>query len=152
MSAEEPALVPRRDVLRHSLGFAGLAPLCCSTPDLPPASVRFDGATLVVDLEVARELRRAGSAAAVLDEARGLNLVVACTGSRRYVALDRTCTHGGAMCAYPHERRTLRCTSLNHAEFALDGTLLHGRTHGNLRAYPARCLGSRVEIEVGPRP
>jgi nitrite reductase/ring-hydroxylating ferredoxin subunit len=143
-----PALLSRRDVLRQSLGLAGLPPLCCSTPEVPPGSVRFESTTLLVDLDVARELRQAGSAAAIVDSRRRLNIVVACTDAGRYVALDRTCTHGGAQCAYNHGRRTLQCTSLNHAEYALDGTLLHGRTHGNLRAYPARRRGSRLEVEL----
>jgi nitrite reductase/ring-hydroxylating ferredoxin subunit len=105
---------------------------------------------LVLDLDRARELQRVGSALAVVDGGRGVNVIVACTGRGRYAALDRTCTHGGAMCAYEHDRRSLRCTSLNHAEYALDGTLLHGRSHGNLRAYEARRRGSRLEIALRP--
>jgi nitrite reductase/ring-hydroxylating ferredoxin subunit len=139
----------RRDILRQSLGLAGLSPLCCTTPEVQPGDVRFEGTLLVVDLDRARALRRVGSTRAIVDAGRGVNILVACTGEGRYAALDRTCTHGGAMCAYNHRRRTLQCTSLNHAEFDLRGTLLHGRTHGNLRAYEARCRGSRLEIALG---
>ncbi len=141
----------RREVLWQSLGLAGLPPLCCMTPEVPPGDVRFEGTLLVVDLERARALRRVGSARAIVDAARGVNIIVACTGKGRYAALDRTCTHGGAMCAYNHDRRTLRCTSVNHAEYDLRGTLLHGRTHGNLRAYETRCRGSRLEIALEAR-
>jgi len=147
----EPSEISRRDVLRGSLGLAGVAPLCCTTPVVPPGSVRFEGLTLVVDLGTAPELRRVGSAAAVVDAARDVNILVACAEEGRYVALDRSCTHGGAQCAYNHRRRTLQCTSLNHAEFALDGTLLHGRTHGSLRSYPTRVAGARLEIVLGRR-
>ena len=147
-----PAGMPRRDVLRQSLGLAGLSPLCCTTPEFPPGSFHFEALTLVVDLEAAPELRRVGSAVAVVDAPRDVNILVACVEQRRYVALDRSCTHGGAQCAYDHGRRSLRCTSLNHAEYALDGTLLQGRTHGDLRAYEARCNGSRLEIRLGRRP
>jgi nitrite reductase/ring-hydroxylating ferredoxin subunit len=138
--------ISRRDVLGGSLGLAGLSPLCCVTPEVPPSSVHFEGLTLVVDLARAPELFRVGSAAAIVDSARDVDILVARTGHEAYAALDRTCTHGGARCAYQHDRRTLRCTSLNHAEYALDGTLLHGRTHGNLRAYETRRRGSRLEI------
>jgi nitrite reductase/ring-hydroxylating ferredoxin subunit len=137
---------PRRDVLRGSLGLVGLAPLCCSTPEIDPGSAHFEGRILVVDVEAAPQLRRVGSAAAIVDTARGVNIIVVRVGERQHVALDRTCTHGGAQCAYNHERRTLQCTSLNHAEYSLDGTLLHGRTHGNLRAYETRSTRSRLEI------
>jgi nitrite reductase/ring-hydroxylating ferredoxin subunit len=143
------AAVARRDVLRGSLGLVGLAPLCCTTPEVDPASVRFESGRLLVDLDRAPELRRPGSAAAIVDLARGVNVLVACVSERRHVALDRACTHGGAMCAYNHGRRTLQCTSLNHAEYDLDGTLLHGRTHGNLRAYRVRREGSWLEIALG---
>jgi nitrite reductase/ring-hydroxylating ferredoxin subunit len=139
----------RREVLRQSLGLAGLPPPCCTTPELPPGDARFEGTLLVIDLGRARGLRRVGSARAIVDAARGVNILVACTDEGSYAALDRTCTHGGAMCAYNHRRRTLQCTSLNHAEFDLHGTLLHGRTHGNLRAYETRCRGSRLEIALG---
>jgi nitrite reductase/ring-hydroxylating ferredoxin subunit len=130
-------------------GFlAGVLPLCCSTPLAPPASFRFEGATLVVDLARVPELRHAGSATALVDESRKLNLLVVRAEARRYAVLDRACTHGGASCTYMHKRRTLRCTSLNHAEYNLDGALLHGRTHGNLRAYALRVDGSRLEIDL----
>jgi len=144
----EPSL-SRREILWQSLGLAGLPPLCCTTPEVPPGDVRFEGTLVVIDLDRARALQRVGSARAVVDAARGVNILVACTDEGRYAALDRTCTHGGAMCAYDHRRRTLRCTSMNHAEYDLRGTLLHGRTHGNLRAYEARRRGSRLEIALG---
>jgi nitrite reductase/ring-hydroxylating ferredoxin subunit len=147
----EPSAISRRDVLRGSLGLAGLSPLCCSTPEVSPGSVHFEGLTLVVDLNGASELRRVGSAGAIVDTARDVNILVACTEKRRYVALDRSCTHNGAQCAYDHKRRTLQCTSLNHAEYSLDGTLLHGRSHGDLRAYETRCRGSRLEILLRQR-
>lgn len=143
--------IARRDVLLQSLGLAGLPSLCCSTPELAPGSFRFEALTLVVDLDAVPELHLAGSAGAIVDAARAVDILVACTGPRHYAALDRTCTHGGARCTYNHRRRTLRCTSLNHAEYALDGTLLHGRTHGNLRAYETRCSGARLEIRLVKR-
>jgi hypothetical protein len=141
-----PPPFTRRDVLRGSLAAVGVPPLCCSTPEVPREALRFEGLTVVVDLGRVPALRRAGSAAAVVDAARDVNVLVACPEKGRFVALDRRCTHGGAQCAYDHARRTLRCTSLNHAEYGLDGTLLHGRTHGDLRSYRTRCSGSRLEI------
>jgi len=135
----------RRQVL------AGVAawPLCCRTGDAPVGSYRFDGTRLMIDLRRARELRKAGSAVAVVDAERKLNVIVACVEARRYAALDRTCTHGGAMCAYNHAHQTIQCTSLNHAEYDLNGKLLHGRTHGNVKAYATRLQGWLLEVELG---
>jgi nitrite reductase/ring-hydroxylating ferredoxin subunit len=97
-------------------------------------------------LSKAPELRAPGSSCAVVDAERKLNIIVARVEKGRFVALDRSCTHGGAQCTYNHKRHTLRCTSLNHAEYDLNGTLLHGRTHGNLRAYRTHLAGTRLEI------
>jgi nitrite reductase/ring-hydroxylating ferredoxin subunit len=139
------SLVGRRSFLAAAL------PLCCSSPHAPPDSFRVDGATLVLDLARAPALSGSGGAAAIVDESRQLNLIVVRSERRRYHALDRACTHGGASCAYQQRTRTLRCTSLNHAEYTLEGTLLHGRTHGNLRAYPVRLRGRVLEIELEQR-
>lgn len=143
--------VDRRTFLQSSVLFGGVAPLCCTTPAAPPESVGFEGATLVLDLRRIPDLREVGSACAVVDAGRGVNIIVARSDARHYVALDRSCTHGGAQCAYVHRRRRLRCTSLNHAEYELDGTLLHGRTHGNLRAYSVRLDGARLRIALEDR-
>ncbi|MBL8228487.1 MAG: Rieske 2Fe-2S domain-containing protein [Bryobacterales bacterium] len=104
---------------------------------------------MLLDLERTPMLRAAGDAVAIVDPARGVNLIVACTGPSSFVAIDRTCTHGGAQCTYNHKRRSLQCTSLNHAEYDLNGKLLHGRTHGDLRTYPAVLRDRAVEIEWG---
>lgn len=137
----------RREVLQGSLALAGV-PLCCRTPAASPESISYQGSTLVLDLAKAPALGEPGTACAVVDAARKLNLIVARVEQRRYVALDRSCTHGGAPCAYSHKRRTVRCTSLNHAEYDLQGTLLHGRTHGNLGTYPVRLTGTHLEIAL----
>jgi len=128
--------------------LAGVPPLCCYTPEVPPESVTYEGATLILDLNKASGLRPVGSARAVVDAPRKLNIIVAHTDKRRFVALDRSCTHGGAPCTYNHKRRSLRCTSLNHAEYDLHGTLLHGRTHGHLRTYEVQLAGTRLEISL----
>lgn len=128
--------------------MAAGVPLCCMTEVLPSGSYKFEGGTLVVELTKASGLSREGSARAVVDLTRKFNIIVIHGHGGRFAALDRSCTHGGGQCAYNHKRRTVQCTSLNHAEYDLDGTLLHGRTHGNLRAYEVRCIGGRIEVRL----
>ena len=140
----------RRRLLQGTLALTGLPGLCCRTPEVPPASVAHEGASIIIDLQKAPELRRTGTARALVDIGRKVNIVVVHPSRQRYVALDRSCTHGGAQVTYNHRRRTVQCTSVNHAEYDLAGTLLHGRTHGNLRAYPVRLAGSRLEIVLEP--
>jgi nitrite reductase/ring-hydroxylating ferredoxin subunit len=138
----------RRQFLQGSLGLFGAVPLCCTTPEIRGASVRFEGTTLWIDLEQAPELHAVGSAVAVVDASRKLDLIIVHTGKGQFAALDRSCTHSGAQCTYSHKRRTVQCTSLNHAEYDLAGTLLHGRTHGNLRTYQVRHAGALIEIRL----
>ena len=149
MSASQIAsgALSRRALIQGSL-LAGV-PLCCVTPEAPAAGVAFDGNMLLLNLKLIPDLRSPGGACAVVDMRRKLNIIVARVEKSRFVALDRSCTHGGAQCTYNRKRRSLRCTSLNHAEYDLNGTLLHGRTHGNLRTYAARINGSTVEIRIG---
>jgi nitrite reductase/ring-hydroxylating ferredoxin subunit len=140
--------INRRDLLKGSFAFFGGLPQCCRTPELRPEAIRFEASTLSIDLEKAGELRKVGSAAAIVDGRRNFDIIVVRLGRRQFVALDRSCTHNGAQCTYDNKRRALRCTSLNHAEYDLKGTLLHGRTHGNLRAYEARLTGSTLQIRL----
>ena len=120
------------------------------TRALPPECVTFQPGRITVDLGTFPELSRTGVSFAVVDEERKINLMLVHAERGRFVAVERTCTHGGAQCTYNSKRRTLQCTSLNHAEYDLHGTLLHGRTHGNLRTYRTAVSGSKVEILLGP--
>jgi nitrite reductase/ring-hydroxylating ferredoxin subunit len=136
----------RRQLLQGTLMLAGVPPLCCVTPEAPAAAFTWDGNTLVLDLNQLPELKRTGAARAVVDASRKVNILVVHPDKKSYYAMDRACTHGGAMVAYHRDRGTVQCTSLNHAEYDMQGRLLHGRTHGNLRSYVARLAGSRLEI------
>lgn len=138
----------RRQLVTGSLGLFGILQLCCTTPEIARQSLTYGDGVLVVDLKKAPELRSAGSAAAVVDASRKLDIIIAHAGRNRFVALDRSCTHNGAQCTYNHKRQTIQCTSLNHAEYDIEGTLLHGRTHGNLRCYETRLAGARLEILI----
>jgi nitrite reductase/ring-hydroxylating ferredoxin subunit len=136
----------RRHFLQGALAATGLPPLCCTSQALPSSSVAFEPGKITVELARVPELRRAGAAFTIVDEGRKINFLLIHAEGGHYVAMDRTCTHGGAQCTYNPKRHTLQCTSLNHAEYDLRGTLLHGRTHGNLRTYETKSSGSIVEI------
>ena len=139
--------VSRRQVLQGSLALAGI-PVCCLTELVPRDCVTYDGELLRLKLSEGSGLRQPGSARAVVDAERKLNIIVIHESPGNFVALNRSCTHGGAQCAYNRRRRTVQCTSLNHAEYDLAGVLLHGRTHGNLRTYEVRAEGGWLEIRT----
>lgn len=138
--------IERRQFFQAALVVAGFPPLCCTTRALPPAGIAFDSKKITVDLSRVPQLRRTGAAFSIVDDHRKLNLILIHARRGFYVAMDRSCTHGGAQCTFNPKRNTLQCTSLNHAEYDLRGTLLHGRTHGNLRVYETKTSGMTVEI------
>ncbi len=148
MDMQTRNLLSRRELLLGSAALWEIFPQCCYTPVLRDESVDFEARSFSIDLQKAVELRQVGSAAAVISRERDLNIIVIRAGKHKFVALDRSCTHNGAQCTYDRKRRTVRCTSLNHAEFDLKGTLLHGRTHGNLRAYTVRLKGSTLQVQL----
>jgi nitrite reductase/ring-hydroxylating ferredoxin subunit len=145
----EESEIERRRFLLGALAVTGLPPLCCTTSALPAESIHFDSGKIIVDLSRAPQLRRTSAAFSLVDEGRKLNLILIHVRRGLYVALDRSCTHGGAQCTFNPKRHTLQCTSLNHAEYDLQGTLLHGRTHGNLKTYVTKASGETVEIWLG---
>lgn len=131
-----------------TLGAAGIMPMCCGTPDAAAGSWSIADGVLKIDLSREPGLKKLGEARAVADMGRKLNIIVVQHEKGRWAAIDRTCTHGGAMCAYQKQRRTLRCTSLNHAEYTLEGKLLHGRTHGDLRSYVVSESKGLLEVKL----
>ena len=136
----------RRQFLAGAAALTGVPPLCCVTQPLPEECVSFQADTITVDLTRAAGLRKAGAAFSIVNLERKINLILIHASRGEFVAMDRSCTHGGAQCTYNPKRHTVQCTSLNHAEYDLQGTLLHGRTHGNLRRYPTRLSGTRIAI------
>lgn len=134
-----------------TLSAAGIMPLCCGTPDAAAGSWSIVDNVLRINLEREPGLKKTGEPRVVVEMNRKLNIIVVQHEKGRWAALDRTCTHGAGMCAYEKRRRTIRCTSLNHAEYTLEGVLLHGRTHGNLRAYPAAERAGWLEIQLESR-
>jgi Rieske Fe-S protein len=138
----------RRDLIRYSLLLPGAPSLCCNTPEVPPASVKYEGSVVIIDLKQAPDLLRTGAAGKIVDEPRKLDIIVAHTEKNRFVALDRSCTHGSAPVTYNHRHRTVQCTSLSHSEFDLSGAVLRGPARRPIRTHKVRLAGSRLEITL----
>jgi Rieske Fe-S protein len=126
-----------------------MAGLCCTSEELAPAAFTFQGAALLIDLERAPALCKTGGSVKVVDLGHKVNLIVVHAEGNRFVALDRSCTHGGAQVVYNRHNRTVQCTSWGHSEFALDGALLGGSAKRPLKSYPVRRAGDRLEVLLG---
>ncbi|HWQ57329.1 MAG TPA: Rieske 2Fe-2S domain-containing protein [Bryobacteraceae bacterium] len=136
----------REFIAGTTFGAAGFAQFCCMSPEAAAGSWSIEGGVLKIALTRERGLQKVGEPRVVMDNGRKLNIIVVQHDKGRWAALDRTCTHGGAMCAYQKRSRTIRCTSVNHAEFTLEGKLLHGRTHGDVRSYAVSKRQDWIEV------
>lgn len=148
MQPDRSGAIDRRRILGSALAMVGLPGPCCSTEPLPTTAYSFSGSTLVIDLKLVPTLARPGGAAKLVDLDRELNLIVVRSGKRRFIALDRACTHGGAPVVYNRRNDTVQCISWGHSEFSLDGKVLGGSAKKPLRSYPVRRTGDRLEIRL----
>ena len=131
--------------------LAGVPTLCCTTADVPSASIKYEGQLVVVDLAQAPHLLQTGSAGQIVDEKRKLNILIAHTEKKRFVVLNRTCTHGGGPVAYSHKRRSVQCTCWGHTEFTMSGSVMSGPAKKPLKVYEARLTGKTLEIKLEPK-
>jgi len=151
--------VSRRDLIGGSLiALAGpclcsaSAPArCCSVPDIPQSGVYFENGLIRIDLTRAPDLLRKGASAKIVEEQRSANIIIAHVEKRRYVALDRRCTHSSGLLTYVHKPRLLHCTCWGHSQFALDGTVLAGPAKKKLRTYEVRLAGNTLTILTEPK-
>jgi Rieske Fe-S protein len=138
----------RREMIRAGAAWAGCvcgcrtaeepgAPrsTCCDTPELEPQSITYGPGGLTIDLLKAPSLREVGNAAYVVNQARGLELIVVHAEPRVYCVLSRLCTHGGQVVSYNRDRGLLQCNNFNHSLFDLAGQVWKGPAQKSLRAY-----------------
>ena len=124
---------------------------CCHAPDLPQASLQFDKGVIRIDLKRAPGLLKKGASGRIVDEGRSVDLVVVHVEKKRYVALDRKCTHGGGPVTYIEKRRIVQCTCWGHSQFGLDGTVVTGPAKKKLGVHEVRVAGDTIEIRTEPK-
>jgi cytochrome b6-f complex iron-sulfur subunit len=121
------------------------------TPAIEPAAYALGSAeTLTVTLDKTPTLADAGSAVKIMDPALPEPLILVHVEGERYVAASLRCTHRGVELEYREEEQTLRCASLGHSEFALDGRRLGGPASRPLKTYPASVANGVLTVSLGP--
>jgi len=124
---------------------------CCTVPEAPSGSVRFQPGLITLDLTRTPALHRTGAAVKVADTGRRLQVIIARPSKERFVALDQKCTHGGGALTYVHRHRHLYCTCWGHSKFALDGSVLrwpNQQTPRPLRTYEVQRTADQLIIRV----
>jgi hypothetical protein len=100
--------------------------MCCITPELDPASVKYEDSRMLIDLDRAPDLREVGSSANLIDEGRKLDLIIVHFEHARFCTLAGLCTHYPRPLTYLPKRRLLQCNNFNHSIFGLDGSVVKG--------------------------
>ncbi len=128
--------------------FAVPRSTCCSTPDVEPESVTYGPGGVTIDLRQAPSLREVGNAAYLVNEDKGLQLIIVHAADLQYCVLSRLCTHGGQVISYNRARGMLQCNNFNHAIFELNGRVWKGPAEKPLRSYPVVLVEDALVVSI----
>jgi Rieske Fe-S protein len=115
---------------------------------LEPDSVAFAPAVLTIDLAKAPSLKQPGQSANLINDSRGLDLIIIHSEPSRYCALAGLCTHYPRPLTYLPQRRVLQCNNFNHSTFDLQGKVVKGPATNPLRAYKTTRRGQLLLVEL----
>jgi Rieske Fe-S protein len=121
---------------------------CCYTPDVEPQSVTYGPGGVTIDLRQAPSLREVGSAAYLVNEDKGLQLIIVHAAELQYCVLSHLCTHGGQVVSYNHMRGMLQCNNFNHSIFDLSGRVWKGPAEKPLRSYPVVLVQDALVVSI----
>ena len=85
---------------RRAVLMTAFVPRCCDTEEAPAESVRWEQDAAVIDVAKAPALKPKGGSVKLIDEGRGVRVLVARLKDGSYAAWERECTHGGAPLTY----------------------------------------------------
>jgi nitrite reductase/ring-hydroxylating ferredoxin subunit len=120
----------------------------CETPLLDPALWRAADGEARVEVAAATALAAAGGAVRL--EGRGLPapvLVMRAAGGGLRAYLNR-CPHGGRRLDPAREGEALRCCSVGHSTFDLEGNKLSGPAAGGVQPLETRSQGGELVISL----
>jgi len=121
-------------------GLAGCASITGigNTPEIPPGAYIIENGKIKIALDQAPSLAKVGGSVKITDPGLPEPLIIAHVTENEYVALSLKCTHRGVEIEYRPQEKILRCASLGHTRYALDGSKIKGPAKGPLKSYEAR--------------
>ena len=108
----------------------------------------FESAALRISLDKAHSLKQPGSSVNLIDERRGLDLILIHPEPSRYCTLSGLCTHFPRPLTYSPRRRILQCNNFNHSAFDLEGNVVKGPATKPIRAYKTVRNGQILVVEI----
>ena len=158
---ENACLINRRTFITTSTALAAGICVCglegCflfpsegNTPKILPQSyeIHEHEKKLIIFMELAPELRNAGTAVKIIDSRLNDSIIIVNTGVKGFRALSIKCTHNGFEVEYKPDDNIFRCISVNHALFSCDGEVLSGPTEKTLAIYPVEVTNDKLMISI----
>ncbi len=128
--------------------MCGLSSCAGNTPKADKASVQKKGGKVHLDLTKVPELQQVGASVRLAGGDVPNPIIVMRTKDNEYIALSAKCTHFGRAVEYNHDTGLLRCVSLSHSEFSLDGKVHKSPAKKPLKIYETVLKDDALIISV----
>ena len=122
---------------------------CCFTPEIEKDCISFLEDKIVINLNDSHAIKEPGYAAFIINEEKGIDLILVHANGGEFYVLQRLCTHGGRSVSYIRERGKLQCNNYNHSTFDLSGEVFKGPAPRPLESYPVEVKRNQLEISIG---
>jgi cytochrome b6-f complex iron-sulfur subunit len=120
----------------------------CETKPLDPALWRVEGDQAVVLLAGASQYLPPGGAVRLEGPEVGKPVLIMRSADGDYLAFINKCTHMGRRVDPAQEWQILRCCSVSHSTFGLDGNNLSGPAKGGLTVLPVNHESGELRITL----
>jgi Rieske Fe-S protein len=115
---------------------------------VPPEAFRSTGSKVVIDLSNVPALGVTGGAAKLEIAGTHKKICVVRAGDDNFAAFVNRCAHLGRELEYRDDDKRLRCASIGHSEYDLDGRSVKGPAKGNLTKLAVSRNGDFLEIAL----
>lgn len=124
--------------------FAGI----CNTPPLVNDEWKVAEGKLIVSQDGLKKVDKPGAAVYMAGNQLQRPVLLIKTKEGNFRAYASACTHMGRKLDYLLEENKLRCCSVNHSSFDLDGNKLTGPAKGNITEYQVEREGTDLIIKI----
>jgi nitrite reductase/ring-hydroxylating ferredoxin subunit len=107
----------------------------CNTPPLEPGAWKVDGNRLIISAEGLQKVEQPGAAVYMAGNSLSRPVLLIRTNEGKLRAYTSVCTHAKRKLDYFPAENKLRCCSVNHSTFDLNGQKLTGPAKGNITEY-----------------